>query len=54
MSVVDIDIGGTFTDLVGYQDGTILIAKTLTVPHDPVAGAAAALHLAGCEVQAIG
>ena len=35
MSMVGIDIGGTFTDLVGYRDGAILTAKTLTVPADP-------------------
>src|ERR1700681_2067384 len=45
MSVVGIDIGGTFTDLVGAQDGEIFTAKTLTVPADPTVGAAAALRL---------
>ncbi len=44
MSVVGIDIGGTFTDLVGYRDGAILTGKTLTVPADPTVGAAAALR----------
>jgi N-methylhydantoinase A len=53
MSMVGIDIGGTFTDLVGYRDGAILTAKTLTVPDDPIAGAADALRMAGCEVTAI-
>ena len=38
------DIGGTFTDLVGYQDGAILTAKTLTVLADPIVGAASALR----------
>jgi N-methylhydantoinase A len=54
MSMVGIDIGGTFTDLVGYQDGAILTAKTLTVPADPTVGAASALRIAGCDVTAIG
>jgi N-methylhydantoinase A len=53
MSVVGIDIGGTFTDLVGYQDGTIFTAKTLTVPADPTEGAATALRLAAYDPSAI-
>src|ERR1700733_4212350 len=53
MSMVGIDIGGTFTDLVGYRDGAILTAKTLTVPADPTVGAATALRIAGCDVMAV-
>jgi N-methylhydantoinase A len=53
VSIVGIDIGGTFTDLVGYQDGAIVSAKTLTVPADPTVGAATALRLAACDVPAI-
>src|SRR5205807_7136208 len=53
MSVVGIDIGGTFTDLVGYHDGVIFTAKTLTVPADPTQGAAAALRLAAYDPSAI-
>jgi len=53
MSVVGIDIGGTFTDLVGYQDGAIFTAKTLTVPADPTEGAATALRLAAYDPSAI-
>jgi N-methylhydantoinase A len=53
MSIVGIDIGGTFTDLVGYQNGAVVIAKTLTVPTDPTVGAATALRLAGCDVPGI-
>jgi N-methylhydantoinase A len=53
MSMVGIDIGGTFTDLVGYRDGAILTAKTLTVPADPTVGAATALRIAGCDVTAV-
>src|SRR5580692_834239 len=53
MSMVGIDIGGTFTDLVGYRDGAILTAKTLTVPADPTVGAANALRIAGCDVTAV-
>src|SRR6516164_4117765 len=54
MNIVGIDIGGTFTDLVGYQDGAIVTAKTLTVPADPTVGAASALRMAGCDVAAVG
>src|SRR5262252_2266678 len=53
MSTVGIDIGGTFTDLVGYQNGAIVTAKTLTVPADPTLGAETALRLAGCDVPGI-
>ncbi len=53
MSIVGIDIGGTFTDLVGFQDGRIVVSKTPTVPADPTHGAATALELAGCEVAAM-
>jgi N-methylhydantoinase A len=53
MSIAGIDIGGTFTDLVGYQDGAIVTAKTLTVPADPTVGVAAALRLAGSDLPGI-
>jgi len=53
MSIVGIDIGGTFTDLVGYQGDVVITAKTLTVPADPTVGAATALCLAGCDVTGI-
>jgi N-methylhydantoinase A len=50
MSIVGIDIGGTFTDLVGYQDGAIITSKCLTVPADPTEGACEALRIAQCDV----
>jgi N-methylhydantoinase A len=53
LSIVGIDIGGTFTDLVGYQDGGIVTSKCLTVPSDPTEGAVQALRLAGCNVAAL-
>src|SRR5215468_6114244 len=53
LSIVGIDIGGTFTDLVALQDGAIVASKTLTVPADPTEGAATALRLAGCDVAAM-
>jgi N-methylhydantoinase A len=53
LSIVGIDIGGTFTDLVGYQDGEIITSKCLTVPADPTQGAAQALRIAGCDISAL-
>ncbi len=53
MSIVGVDIGGTFTDLVGYRDGAIVSSKTSTVPAGPTEGAATALKLAGCELAAM-
>jgi N-methylhydantoinase A len=51
MNIVGIDIGGTFTDLVGHVDGRIVTSKTSTVPADPTRGIAEALRLAGCDPQ---
>ena len=53
MSIVGIDIGGTFTDLVGYQNGAIITSKTSTVPRDPTEGAADALRIAKCDIAAM-
>ncbi len=53
MSIVGIDIGGTFTDLVAYRDDTIITSKTLTVPADPTEGMADALSLADCDLAAM-
>ena len=47
------DIGGTFTDLVGYDNGRVITAKTSTVPGDPTEGAAESLRIAGCDVAAL-
>jgi N-methylhydantoinase A len=53
MSIFGVDIGGTFTDLVGYQDGAIVASKCSTVPSDPTAGVAEALRIARCDVAAV-
>jgi N-methylhydantoinase A len=53
MSIVGIDIGGTFTDLVGYQGGAIITSKCSTVPADPTEGAREALRIARCDVAAM-
>src|SRR5262245_19016753 len=53
MDVVGVDIGGTFTDLVGCVDGRIVTSKTSTVPADPTRGVAESLSLAGCRMPAL-
>jgi N-methylhydantoinase A len=53
MNVVGVDIGGTFTDLVGCVDGRIVTSKTSTVPADPTRGVADSLSLAGCRMPAL-
>src|SRR3977135_4592806 len=53
MYFVGIDIGGTFTDLVGCVDGRIVTSKTSTVPSDPTRGVAESLSLAHCRMPAL-
>jgi N-methylhydantoinase A len=53
VNIVGVDIGGTFTDLVGYMNGQIVTSKTSTVPADPTRGVAKALELADCEAAAV-
>ena len=53
MNIVGIDIGGTFTDLVGFEDGRIITSKTSTVPADPTEGAVTCLSLANCNVPGL-
>lgn len=51
MNSIGVDIGGTFTDLVGYRDGQLVISKTLTTPANPTLGVATALELAGTRLE---
>ena len=53
MERVGIDIGGTFTDLVGLRDGAIVIDKTSTTPDDPTRGVADALSGVDTDISAI-
>jgi N-methylhydantoinase A len=53
MNVVGVDIGGTFTDLVGVVDGRIVTSKCSTVPADPTRGVAESLSLAGCRMPTL-
>ncbi|QKW40157.1 hydantoinase/oxoprolinase family protein [Actinomadura sp. NAK00032] len=47
-----IDIGGTFTDVVGYDDvtGTLMLGKTLSTPHDLIDGVFGGLRAADVPV----
>ncbi len=55
MIAVAIDIGGTFTDLVGFDDraGRFVDAKSLTTPHNLVQGIIDCLHKSGLTAGAI-
>lgn len=53
MNIVGVDIGGTFTDLVGYSDGRIVTSKTSTVPSDPTKGIVTSMDLAHCDASKI-
>jgi len=53
MNIVGVDIGGTFTDLVGCVDGRIVTSKCSTVPADPTRGVAESLALAHCEMPGL-
>ena len=55
MIAVAIDIGGTFTDLVGFDDkaGRFVDAKSLTTPHDLVQGIIDCLHKSGLAAGAV-
>jgi len=53
MNIVGVDIGGTFTDLVGIVDGEVATAKTSTVPADPTVGVTESMRLAGCEPRLV-
>src|SRR6185312_2012970 len=53
MNIVGVDIGGTFTDLVGCIDGRIVTSKCSTVPADPTRGVAESLALAHCQMPAL-
>src|SRR3990167_5380471 len=50
MNLIGVDIGGTFTDLVGYRNGKLVLAKTLTTPFNPTAGVVTAVESAGTRL----
>jgi len=53
--VVAIDIGGTFTDLIGFDEaaGAFVQAKSLTTPAHLVQGIIDCLHKSGLKAAAI-
>ncbi len=55
MIFVAVDIGGTFTDLIGFDDaiGRFVQAKSLTTPADLVQGIIDCIRKSGVEVAAI-
>src|SRR6202042_1401951 len=55
MITVAIDIGGTFTDLVGFDDkaGKFVEAKSLTTPHELVQGILDCIRKSGLKASAI-
>src|SRR6202451_3398407 len=55
MITVAIDIGGTFTDLVGFDDkaGRFVEAKSLTTPHELTQGILDCIRKSGIEAGAI-
>jgi N-methylhydantoinase A len=53
LNIVGVDIGGTFTDLVGCVDGRIVTSKTSTVPADPTRGVADSLRLSDCHIASL-
>jgi N-methylhydantoinase A len=55
MIVVAIDIGGTFTDLVGFDEkaGRFVEAKSLSTPHDLTQGILDCIRKSGMEASAI-
>ncbi len=54
MNIVGVDIGGTFTDLVGCIDGRIVTSKTSTTSADPTRGVAESLRLAKTDLPGLG
>ena len=52
---VAVDIGGTFTDLIAFDERSQQIrhAKTLTTPRDPVEGILDCMRKAALEASAI-
>jgi len=53
LNAAGVDIGGTFTDLVAYRDGRMVLSKTLSTPADPTRGVARTLEAAGSRIEEI-
>ncbi len=53
MSIVGVDIGGTFTDLVAYRDDTDRHLQDIDCSRGSTEGMADALSLADCDLAAM-
>ena len=51
---VGVEVGGTFTDLVAFEDGEVRITKVPSTPSEPHRGAIAALDESGLSLPATG
>ena len=51
---VGVEVGGTFTDLVAFEDGKVRITKVPSTPSEPHRGAIAALDESGLSLPATG
>ena len=51
---VGVEVGGTFTDLVAFEDGRVRITKVPSTPSEPHRGAIAALDESGLSLPATG
>ena len=56
MPWLGVDVGGTFTDLVLYDEaaGTLLLAKTPSTPHDHSEGILAGIRRLGADLARVG
>jgi len=50
---VGIEVGGTFTDLVAFEDGQVLVTKVPSTPESPDIGAFSALGAAGISSDSV-
>jgi N-methylhydantoinase A len=53
MKTVGVDIGGTFTDLVGFDGSKLFYSKSLTTPASPTEGVANCLDLAATQPREV-
>ena len=51
---VGVEVGGTFTDLVAFEDGGVRITKVPSTPSEPHRGAVSALDESGLALEATG
>jgi N-methylhydantoinase A len=52
-NLIGVDIGGTFTDLVGYVNDQLIISKTLTTVENPALGVSQAIQISDASLSTI-